>query len=532
MATSLRTLLDAIGDPLISVLAAPRGLGVEIFDVVIVDPEDPPDRWEGALALVIGARGTAAAPVVRTVARGGAAAVAVKDADHVTEAAADAGVALLAVGAHARWERLEALARGVVDAARATGDAETGEVLGDLFTLAQTIAVLTGGLVTIEDTANRVLAYSRAGDEADTLRRLSILGRQGPERYLAMLREWGVYQRLRAGEGVVCIEERPDLGIRRRLAAGIHAGSRPLGSVWVQEGAALLAANAETTVLGASRTLAPYLIRHRTQTGPGLRWRDDLLASLLDGRLAADSVAEDIGADPERPALVVAFDLDHGTSAAGAGGPLKRAELIGLISLHTAAYRRGALVGVRGGRVYALLPDLTDGAEARVLTLARAITGTARRHLGVPVRAALGGVVARLSETPASCADADRVLDIMAGDPSVPEVATFAELQPRVLLSEVVAFLADRPHVQDSWLRTLAEYDDRHGAALIASLTAYLDALGDVRRAAAGLNVHPNTLRYRIRRCLEISGLDLDDPDERLLAQLQLRIVQDHRRPR
>ncbi|HKN53038.1 MAG TPA: PucR family transcriptional regulator, partial [Amycolatopsis sp.] len=233
--TSLRHVLATLGEPLVRVLVAPCGLGVPVEDVVILDPEDPPEAHSGDLVLVIGARGRIAGPAIRAAGRGGAAAVAIKGTGGA-DVAADAGVALLTVGAEARWEQVEALARGVVEAARIGGEAESGEVLGDLFALAQTIATLTGGLVSIEDTANRVLAYSRAGDEVDELRRLSILGREGPERYLAMLREWGVYQRLRAGEGIVRIDERPELGIRRRIAAGIHAGTQPLGVIWVQEG--------------------------------------------------------------------------------------------------------------------------------------------------------------------------------------------------------------------------------------------------------------------------------------------------------
>jgi DNA-binding PucR family transcriptional regulator len=38
--------------------------------------------------------------------------------------------------------------------------------------------------------------------------------------------------------------------------------------------------------------------------------------------------------------------------------------------------------------------------------------------------------------------------------------------------------------------------------------------------------VHPNTLRHRLRRIVEISDLDLDDADERLVTELQLRILE------
>ncbi|KDN21079.1 PucR family transcriptional regulator [Amycolatopsis rifamycinica] len=534
--TSLRHVLATLGEPLVEVVVAPHGLGVPVTDVVILDPEDPLEASPGDLVLVIGARGRAAAPAIRAAGRGGAAAVAVKGATGA-DVAADAGVALLTVGAEARWEQVEALARGVVEAARAGGEAASGEVLGDLFALAQTIATLTGGLVSIEDTANRVLAYSRAGDEVDELRRLSILGREGPERYLAMLREWGVYQRLRAGEGIVRIDERPELGIRRRIAAGIHAGKQPLGTIWVQEGAQPLTEGAETALLGASRALAPQLIRARTLPSPELRLREDLLASLLEGRLDAESVADDIGADPARPAQVLAFSL-------GPPGPsprlqpgtpqkpivrsdnrqLRRAELVHLIAVHTAAYRRSALVSVIGGRVYALLPDLPEHSDAAVLALAREIAATARRHLDAPVRAALGGVVPRLSEAAASRGDADRVLAAMTRGHWAADVASLADVRAEVLLSEVLAYLGSQPRIRDPRLTALAEHDTEHGGILVPAVLAWLNAFGDVRAAARELNIHPNTVRYRVRRAAEVSGVDFDDPAQRLLTQLQLRL--------
>jgi DNA-binding PucR family transcriptional regulator len=516
--TSLRHVLATLGEPLVEVVVAPHGLGVPVTDVVILDPEDPLEASPGDLVLVIGARGRAAAPAIRAAGRGGAAAVAVKGATGA-DVAADAGVALLTVGAEARWEQVESLARGVVEAARAGGEAASGEVLGDLFALAQTVATLTGGLVSIEDTANRVLAYSRAGDEVDELRRLSILGREGPERYLAMLREWGVYQRLRAGEGIVRIDERPELGIRRRIAAGIHAGKQPLGTIWVQEGAQPLTERAETALLGASRTLAPQLIRARTLPSPELRLREDLLASLLEGRLDAESVADDIGADPARPAQVLAFALERSDNR-----QLRRAELVHLIAVHTAAYRRSALVSVIGGRVYALLPDLPEHSDAAVLALAKEIAGTARRHLDVPVRAALGGVVPRLSAAAASRGDADRVLAAMTRGNWPADVASLADVRAEVLLSEVLAYLGEQPRIRDPRLTSLVEHDAEHGGILVPAVLAWLDAFGDVRAAARALNIHPNTVRYRVRRAGAVSGVDFGDPAQRLLTQLQLRL--------
>ena len=36
------------------------------------------------------------------------------------------------------------------------------------------------------------------------------------------------------------------------------------------------------------------------------------------------------------------------------------------------------------------------------------------------------------------------------------------------------------------------------------------------------LHIHPNTLRYRVRRAEELLGMSLDDPDNRLLLEIQL----------
>jgi sugar diacid utilization regulator len=364
-----------------------------------------------------------------------------------------------------------------------------------------------------------VLAYSRTDDEVDELRKLSILGWQGPERYLALLREWGVYRRLRAGEGVVRIEERPELGIRRRIAAGIHAGSRPLGTVWVQEGATPLTSEAEDALLRASRALAPQLIRYHAKTGRDTGLRESLLVGLLGGRIDADSVADDLGLDPGRPSMVAAFAVRTETGRR----PLQRAELINLITVHAAAYRRAALVVPIGSRIYALLPELGEGAEARVADLAREVAEAARGHLELEVHAALGEVVPALAEVAVSRADADRVLDAMARGDLPGDVAAHADVRPRLLLAEILGFLDERKRLRDPRLDKLAEHDAAHGHILIPSLLAFLDALGDVRGAAERLNIHPNTMRYRVRRAVEISGIALDDPVERLLAELQLR---------
>jgi DNA-binding PucR family transcriptional regulator len=63
------------------------------------------------------------------------------------------------------------------------------------------------------------------------------------------------------------------------------------------------------------------------------------------------------------------------------------------------------------------------------------------------------------------------------------------------------------------------------GTDYVATLRAWLEQAGDVGRAAAQLHVHPNTLRYRLRRMAAVAPLELDSPSARLALQLQLAAV-------
>ncbi|MEV6208812.1 helix-turn-helix domain-containing protein [Kitasatospora sp. NPDC051914] len=524
----LRQLLMSLGEPLVELQAAPAGLDVPVRGVAILDPEEPPAAGPGELVLAIGVRGRAALPVLREAGRAGAAAVAVKldaqgPADALREAAAEAGVALLSVRPETRWDHLDGLARMLVAGPDAPEAADPDA--GDLFSLAQTVAVLTHGVVSIEDTTSRVLAYSRSSDsdELDDLRRLTILGWQGPEPYLSKLREWGVFQHLRSSDAVIEIEAHPDLGIRRRLAIGIRAGAQPLGTIWVQESAQPLAEQAEQTLVGAARVAAGQLVRRRRELSADVRLTRTLLTGLLEGSTGPQSLATHLGLGLHRPATVLAYAAD--SPSEGSDLELTRAEVTGLISVHAAARHRGALLAPIESRVYVLLPELPPGLPAATLRgWAQEVVDAAREHLGVRLLAAIGSTVETLARVPDSREQADRILDAMARGGVPNQVAALSDVQAEVLVSEVLALLQDHTHLRDARLTALADYDRKHGTRLAESVLAWLDALGEVRVAADALHIHPNTLRYRVRRAEQLTGLDLAQPQQRLLAMLQLRL--------
>ncbi|MFE5208977.1 PucR family transcriptional regulator [Streptomyces sp. NPDC056600] len=529
------TPLERIAEALGAVLTHSADDGIS--DVVIAEPGETLVGMPGVLVLAIGVRDEEAAELTVAAGAAGAACVAVRIGGEgvppaVREASAEAGVPVLGVPAGVRWDTVEAEARRELIRGAAGRQ-------GDLYALAQTLATLTHGLVSVEDTAHRVIAYAGPGEEADELRRRSVLGRTCPEPYLAMLRDWGVYQRVRKSDEVVEVAAVPEKDIRRRMVVGINAGTRPLGTIWVQEGHRPLAPDTEDALRGAARVAGTQLIDHYYRDDPGarLRSREELAHGLLTGRFNAAALAEHLGIPATSGASVVAFDLRDTTARAdGTWRDARLAEAAVLVSVHAAAHRRDALVAQACGQIYAMLPepagsavaeDTADAAataaEPVLLRWAENLVAALRQHTRTPVQACVAGTAARLEEIPEVKLRGHRGLRIMADDPRW-RVGAYSGLVSSMLVREAVELMAARGGVRHPGLTALVAHDAGHGTELARSLRLYLDAFGDVGPVAEVLNVHPNTLRYRVRKAAAVAGLDLDDPEHRLAAMLQLRL--------
>lgn len=70
----------------------------------------------------------------------------------------------------------------------------------------------------------------------------------------------------------------------------------------------------------------------------------------------------------------------------------------------------------------------------------------------------------------------------------------------------------------------LAEYDAQRGSQLVLTLEEFLRRHGNISATSEALFVHPNTLRQRLRRIAELSGLDLRK-DDWLMIEIAVKMV-------
>ncbi|MGW6158980.1 PucR family transcriptional regulator, partial [Streptomyces sp. NPDC055144] len=200
------------------------------------------------------------------------------------------------------------------------------------------------------------------------------------------------------------------------------------------------------------------------------------------------------------------------------------------LSFHLSVVTPGSMAALVGDVCYAIVPSSAPDADSD--DLPEKALSTARDFLH---RASDGltGVVLGIgravdSASPADLArsrhDADRTLRVLRQRPGR-RVARYSEVQVDALLLEIGDLLHNEGGLLDGPIQHLRTYDQDNGTTLVDTLTAWLDSLGNVLGASASLDVHPNTFRYRLRRAAEIAGMDLNDPEKRFAAMLELRIM-------
>ncbi|MEA4884167.1 MAG: helix-turn-helix domain-containing protein [Clostridia bacterium] len=74
-------------------------------------------------------------------------------------------------------------------------------------------------------------------------------------------------------------------------------------------------------------------------------------------------------------------------------------------------------------------------------------------------------------------------------------------------------------------LGTLIDYDRKHGSQLIETLRMYFDNGSSPGQTAKRLYVHVNTVKHRIMRISEITGMDFGSTDDQLVAYVALKIL-------
>ncbi|MFV2216717.1 PucR family transcriptional regulator [Actinomadura sp. LOL_016] len=507
MAISVADLAGSLGPGLLRVLTDGRAGPVD--DVVLAEPGEPAGQ-PGDLVLGVGLTSPAeAAALLARADAAGAAAVAVKAPLAAEVTAHGFAPALVELQPDASWAHLVWLVRGAVDRAGARLPGSPG-AHDDLFALADTAAEIAGAPVTVEDARSRVLAYSGPQDGTDPARVSTIVGRRVPPHVTAHLRACGVFRKMARSGEPIAVPAGPG-GMLPRLVVPVRAGGEWLGSIWAVARTPIPDARVRRLTELAS-VLALHLLRLRAESEVARRVSAERLrAALRDGTPPAVPAAPPwrVAVLGNRDGSDVRRDLDLWEAIARRFG-----------------WRRPLLTDLDG----TLLAILT--APARVLEPGSAgWLADVLARVGDPgLYATVGGPALAAAELPRSRAEAAELDELVtSGRLAAAGAVLLEDAWDAVVVERARKSIG--PHPPGGPLRALGEHDAARGTSFLHTLAAWLDHFGDPKGAAAELRIHPNTLRYRLRRMQEVTPVDLASSRVRLALRLQLAALPDGHDP-
>lgn len=507
----LDRLVNVLGGYGARLCCAPASRDVELRSVVVHDPTDPRPAT-GEVFLAVGVESASGA--VRLARAAGAVAVLVHGSppldESALEQAREAGIAVLLVEPAVSWSQLLGVVYGLVFEGRQT---ESGQGPTDLLAFADTLAAELGYAVTIEDQMSRVLAYSGSQQSADPVRLETILGRRVPDAMRRRLEQEGVFAHLAASDEPLFVDPAPAHGLRGRMVVAVRAGRELLGSIWVECQSPLSGAQ-RIVLVNAARAVALHLLRSRVSADLERQVESDLVIQLLEGTADAPAVISRLGLARER-FRVIALQAHIAKE--------RHAAILLAFERATTGFgwSRPGRSTLFGNTLYTVLPCDNDPAPA--LDWLGAITNVLPRR--VTVLAGVGGP-AGPGQLAASRQEADESLALRAARPGGAPAVVYDESWDEILLQRLRAAASAGRAPARGPVADLTRHDGEHGTRYIATLRAWLESQGDLAVAAGRLGVHPNTVRYRLRKMAEITNLRLESPEKRLAMIIALAVGQ------
>ena len=410
--------------------------------------------------------------------------------------------------------------------------------------LAARISQMLGRHVVIEDPVGRLIASS--GDAPDENLLYATLEEEG----LRASKSKAIdetrrerrdrYARLSDGYLSVPIE-------RWRVSEGelfwtpIGAGA-PAGYLWIDLDGSHLKPEDVVLLYWARLVLEAELGKERIRFETELGFRGDFVDDLVSGHYGSVELllqrARYLGADLAEGALVVVVDIDDFARYLERRKPkepaiqeLKR-RLADAVRLQTRQHFSNFLLGPRSDNVILFLGCSEREGPDELAEKAKLLAKGVQRYVkgllpDLTISVGIGGYKKDPAQLPEAYSEAGVALEIGHRIHGPSSVSTFGETGTYKLLFRVLQENPDELEVfYGETLEPVVRYDSRYGTELVQTLITYLGNDASTVKTAGDLFAHRHTIRYRLDRVSELTGLDVDKSADRERLTLGIKAMQ------
>ncbi|WP_047150370.1 PucR family transcriptional regulator [Aneurinibacillus tyrosinisolvens] len=400
----------------------------------------------------------------------------------------------------------------------------------DLMELADMITERLDNPITIEDMNHHVVAYSTHGETTDPVRMETIMRRKVPEAVLVRFWKDGVIQSLMHSDEPVRIPAMKDVGLNDRVAISIRRGQEILGYIWVQEAVRPLTEHDFSILKWAARLAMPRMLHRKDRQTKNEEKRQQFFWEVLSGGTAERREIEKRAAQlqvylpPVMEVLVFEFrssgevwhslqkELDYLFSNLGDFFPVRYIPM-----------------WVFDENQFIILAGMNGDEEEKMHEASKTFVGQLHKRLNrrfgkESMIAGHGQPVRDVTKIAVSYQQGLEVIHLKKALPEeLGEVQGYHELGMYRLFPEMKKW-NEKMNYTNTKLERLLAYDRENQSNLVDTLEAFLATTGKINQTIQRLHIHPNTLSYRLKRITEVGGVDLNDPNDRVMLFLDLKM--------
>lgn len=316
----------------------------------------------------------------------------------------------------------------------------------------------------------------------------------------------------------------------------------PAGYLWLDLRDKPLTPEDVVLLYWARRALEAELDKQRIRLETELGMRGDFVDDLVNGHYGSVDLllqrARYLGADLSAGAIAVIVDIDSFARylerrrlKESAIQELKR-RLADAARLQTRQLFSNFLLGPRSDNVIIFLGRSAEEDPDFLVENSRVLATRIQRYVkgllpDLTVSVGIGRYKNDPAAIPASFSEADVALEIGHRIHGPASISTFGGTGTYKLLFRV---LQEDPGELESFygetLEPAVAYDSRYGTELVHTLITYLHNDASTVKTASDLFAHRHTIRYRLDRVNELTGLDVDKSEARERLTLGIKAMQ------
>jgi sugar diacid utilization regulator len=316
----------------------------------------------------------------------------------------------------------------------------------------------------------------------------------------------------------------------------------PAGYLWMDLTEKSLRPEDVVLLYWARRVLETELGKERIRLETQLGVRGDFVDDLINNQYGSVELllqrAGYLDADLSEGALVLVVDIDDFARYLERRKPkepviqeLKR-RLADAVRLQARQLFSNFLLGPRSDNVILFLGPSDTETPEELPELAQRLARNVQRYAkgllpDLTVSVGIGRYKSDPALLPDAYSEAEVALEIGHRINGPSSVSTFEGTGTYKLLFRV---LQENPEELEAFygetLEPVVRYDSRYGTELVHTLTAYLDNDASTVKTATDLFAHRHTIRYRLDRVGELTGLDVDKSEDREQLTLGIKTMQ------